>query len=843
MKNSIRLFSAFIIACCICSFTLPAFAQSPDELRESYLTPPEEIRSAVMAPRHKNITLYNLGPNREHFLNAVEGELSSIADFAMPYYNLGGLQINPQANRARYFTTTTDIGLQLVGARNGDVEVIDTPGGAKITSEEWSPDGSKIAFFAHFDDGTHIYVADADGDNSRRLTRRPVLATINNSFEWSADGNYIFAVLVPENRGKEPVEPETPTMLQVKKTTKKENRLRTYQDLLEGHFESTLVEYHTTGQLARINVNNRRVKNIGEPAMIQDIDPNPAGDYLIVERMKKPFSYIVPVYRFGSVEEIWNLDGEVVTELTQSEVNESVPDYEEEKNYGRSEIQWRPDGEGLSMITEPWEEKDEDASDEEEKQDEEDEKEKESFKVIQWLPPFGEEDQNVVYESDKEMESVSYAADSDVLFIMEESGDTEHLYAVYPGNTDTTYTIYKHDDDDFYENPGNLMYTRAASGLPVVRLSPDQQHVYLSGTQYFEDPQQNAPRPFVDRVAIEGDDKERIFESGENVHEEIAAVLNDDFTEVVITRQASDMHPDSWLMNLNSGEKTKLTNNVDYNEDITNAKRSRFEVTRADGFTFWVEVVMPADWDGTPLPGLIWHYPSEYDDQEDYDESQRYYNKNDFPGVYRRSTEFLIKRGYAVIDADWPISAERGAPNDGFVWSIVQNSTVVIDSVVAKGFLDRERVAIGGHSYGAFGTANAMIHTSFFEAGIAGDGNFNRTLTPMGFQREPRDLWRGQNRYLEMSPIFWADRMDGALLMYHGAEDQNVGTWPTNSRRMFHALNGIGKTAAMYMYPHEAHGPAAKETILDLWTRWVNWLDHYVKNEGEHVPESELGNN
>ena len=242
---------------------------------------------------------------------------------------------------------------------------------------------------------------------------------------------------------------------------------------------------------------------------------------------------------------------------------------------------------------------------------------------------------------------------------------------------------------------------------------------------------------------------------------------------------------------------------------------------------------MPQDWNGEPLPGLIWHYPREVDDQEDYNEGVRDYNQNRYPRIYARSSDILVKEGYAVLQPDWPITGERGSSNDNFVWSIVQNSTAVIDSAEARGYIDRHRMAIGGHSYGAFGTSNAMIHTSFFKAGIAGAGNYNRTLTPLGFQREPNDLWRGQDRYMQMSPIFWADRLDGALLMYHSEEDQNVGTWPTNSRRMFHALNGIGKDAALYMYPHEGHGPDAEQTILDLWTRWVDWLDYYVKYPGQ----------
>lgn len=832
-------------------------AQNPPDLREQYLTPPDEIAEEVLAPRHQNISLYNLSPNREHFLNTTQNRsLSPLSAFAKKYYNLGGLQFNPDANRSRYFTTSSTSGLELIGSRSGDASDIQTPDDALISSASWSPDGSKLAYFAHFDDATHIYVANLDNGRSRQVTRRPVLATMNTSFEWSADGQYIFTVLVPDDRGAEPQKPETPTSLQVKMTTNTENRLRTYPDLLEGKFEAELLQYHVTGQLARINVDNRRVHEIGEPAMIRDIDPDPKGEHIIVERMTAPFSYIVPVYSFATAEEIWDLDGNMLVELSNSLVNESASDFEEDEDYGRRDVKWRPDGEGLSLLaktgegmtptrdndTDPDDDGDDDSDSDEEESDDEEEEEKTMDRVIQWLPPFAEEDMNVIYETEKEMQSVSYTTDSNLLIVEESGRGSEHVYAVYLDDPEETFTIIDHDSDDFYEDPGSLMYTSNDLGRSVVRLSPDQNNVFLDGTQYFEDPEENAPRPFIDRVDIRSGEKERIFQSAENVYENVTAVLDDEISEVIVSRESPQMHPDSWLVNLDSGNETKLTSNVDYNSAVTQAQRERFKVKRADGFEFWVEVTLPQDWDGEPLPGIIWHYPSEYDDQEDYDEGQRRYNKNNFPGVYTRSIDILVKRGYAVINADWPISAEMGDPNDGFVWSIVQNSTVVIDSTAKRGYIDRERMAIGGHSYGAFGTANAMIHTSFFKAGIAGDGNYNRTLTPLGFQREPRDLWRGLERYVQMTPIFWADRMDGALLMYHGAADQNVGTWPIHSHRMFHALNGIGKTAAMYMYPHEAHGPAAEETLLDLWTRWVQWMDHYVKDKGEHVPEAELGN-
>jgi dipeptidyl aminopeptidase/acylaminoacyl peptidase len=247
-----------------------------------------------------------------------------------------------------------------------------------------------------------------------------------------------------------------------------------------------------------------------------------------------------------------------------------------------------------------------------------------------------------------------------------------------------------------------------------------------------------------------------------------------------------------------------------------------------------VSVTLPPDWrPGTSLPGMFWFYPREYTEQEDYDEGFETYNPNRFPRVGARSMEMLTLLGYAVIEPDLPIVGPQGRRNDEYPHDLRNTLATVIDTISTRGWVDRNRLAIGGHSYGAFGTANAMIQTPFFKAGIAGDGNYNRSLTPAGFQSERRWLWEAQDLYIEMSPFFQADRLTGALLMYHGMDDHNVGTHPIHADRMFHALEVLGKTASLYKYPYEDHGPATLETTLDLWARWLAWLDLYVKNPGQ----------
>ena len=375
---------------------------------------------------------------------------------------------------------------------------------------------------------------------------------------------------------------------------------------------------------------------------------------------------------------------------------------------------------------------------------------------------------------------------------------------------------------------GTSLLTRAGRG--VVRISSTGD-VYLSGTERSRTDGKGFPRPYLDKVNIKTGEKKRIFEGKGDLFETVDAVDGDDLRLVFTTRQKQDVVPDSYMTDLASGKVVKLTNNVNPTPWFQQLQVQRFQVTRVDGFKFWVKVTTPPKHSGK-LPALFWIYPREYTDQAAYNAvagrstttSQRF----SAPGP--RSMALLTLLGYAVVEPDVPIVGPAGRMNDNYIPDLRNSLWAVIDDLDKKGMIDRDRLACGGHSYGAFSTANALAHTPFFKAGIAGDGNYNRTLTPMTFQAERRQLWDARETYLEMSPLLWADRVNGALLMYHGMDDANTGTNPINAEFLFMALDGLGKPAALYMYPHEGHGPLALETTLDLWARWAAWLELYVKN-------------
>jgi dipeptidyl aminopeptidase/acylaminoacyl peptidase len=839
--------------------------------QQTFAQPPQEIVDAVLAPRHLNVTLSNRSPDGQWFMDEVGDGPVTMDVFSKPFHELGGQFIDHAANRSRSLTIRSNVGIQLISAADGTKREIRVPDGARVSGAKWSPDGSSIGYLAHFDDGTHVYVADPSSGRSRQVTRSPLLATFVTDFEWTADGSTIAVVLPPENRPAMPVEPAVPTGPQVKVAEEDDrNMLRVFASLMATPHDEALLEWHATGQLALIEVGNRRVTRIGQPTMIRSIDPSPDGMYIRVTRMVKPFSYVVPVNSFGTVEEVWDRSGTALAMLNERELNLGVRDDDAPgggrggagaNQTGKRELAWRTDGQGFTYLEQ--EPAPDSAQADSTSQPQRDTAQADAGgrggrggqggngarrpdRVMQWLPPFDSTSTVVVYEQNTRMQGHRYSEDMSALFFTERSGQNVTEFAVRLDDPEQTkHQLVRYSTEDFYDNPGSLVTTSGGGGRGgfggfgggggggAVTVSGDGSHVFYQGTKYDENPTEVGPKSFIDRVAIETGEKERIYESDNNgVYERVTSILDIDAGRFIVTRESPTDVPQAFL--LESGQRTQLTQNVDHTPDLTRARKERFVVTRPDGFKFRVTVNLPPNYvEGTKLPAMFWFYPREYTDQESYDRGARTFNRNSFANFGLRSMEFLVRLGYAVVEPDAPIIGEQGAMNNNYEHDLRNNLAAVIDEIDRRGWVDRQRIGIGGHSYGAFSTVNAMVHTPFFRAGIAGDGNYNRTLTPLAFQSERRILWDAKDVYLSMSPFLHANNLTGALLMYHGLQDQNVGTDPIHSPKLFHALNGLGKTTSMYLYPFEDHGPATLETQLDLWARWTAWLDKYVKNAGQ----------
>lgn len=829
--------------------------------QETFAKPPQEILDAVLAPRHLNVTLSSgsLSPDKAWFLDEIGDGPVTMDVFSKPFHELGGEFIDFQANRDRSLTIRNNVGIQLISAVDGTKRTIQVPRGARVSGARWSPDGKSIAYYAHTPDATHIWIADVATGRSRQLTRTPVLATFVTSFEFTANGSKIATVLIPDNRPPMPQKPAVPPGPQVKVAEESDrNILRTYASLLATPYDQDLLEWHTTGQVALIDVQNRSVTKFGAPAMVRSIDFSPDGQYARVTRMVRPFSYMVPVSNFGTVEEIWDQSGKVLVELSKRETNLGVRRDDPPtapgaggggaNQQGRRELSWRPDGQGLTFLEqEPAPPGADSARDEPPagRGGGEGGGARRADRVMQWLPPFDSASLRVVYQQNTRMQGHRFSPDMKILFFSERQGQNASEIAVYLDQPSQKYTLARYRSDDFYANPGSLVTTGGGGGGGggffggrgggpggggQVQISSDGSSVFFQGTQYDKNPIEVGPKSFIDKVNIRTGAKTRIFEgTNNNAFERVAAILDQDATTLVVTRESATQVPQSYRKG--GGREVQLTQNTDYTPDLTRAPREAFTVTRPDGFRFRVNVLLPpSHTPGQRLPAMFWFYPREYTSQEQYDQGARTFNRNAFPNFGLRSMQYLARLGYAVVEPDAPIIGEQGQMNNNYENDLRNNLAAVIDELDRRGIVDRQRIGIGGHSYGAFSTVNAMVHTPFFKAGIAGDGAYNRTLTPLGFQTERRIFWDARDVYISMSPFMHANNLTGALLMYHGLHDQNVGTDPINSPRLFHALNGLGKTVSMYLYPFEDHGPATLETTLDLWARWTAWLDKYVKN-------------
>ncbi|HSK09467.1 MAG TPA: prolyl oligopeptidase family serine peptidase [Vicinamibacterales bacterium] len=851
--------------------------------QEGYVAPPPELASAVLAPRHLNVALASPSPDGKWFLDEVGDGPVPMSVFSKPFHELGGVFVDYKANRLRTLTIRNSVGIDLISAADGTKRSIPLPEGTRVSNPAWSPDGTQVAFFVHGDDATHIWVADVATLKVRRVTPRPVLATLATTFQFSKDGRSIAAVLLPEKRPLQPVPPLAPAGPALKLAEEKDrNRLRTFASLMATPYDFQLLKWHGTGQLAVIDlavpVREARGRDaakgtrpIGAPALVRSFDLSPDGKYVRVTRLAEPFSYVVPVASFGTVEEVWDLDGKLLAKVSERPLDLGVQDAANTppdpgagpgggpaQQQGKREIAWRADGQGLTYLEQdPPPARDRDAGGRgagaapgaEEGDQDRPQASRRRDRVFQWLPPFEEKGAKAIYESNTRMSNHRYSPDMQILFASERSGQNTVEYAVYLNETSKRYTLARFRTDDVYANPGMLVRTRSASdeavddpeqgppggrgavaGGSLVHVSADGTAVFYQGTAYDKDPLEHGPKTFIDRVAIKTGEKKRVYESENNgIFERVAAVLDPEAGRLLVSRESNTEVPQQFLVE--GSRRVQLTRNQDYTPDVTRAPRERFVVERPDGFKFRVTVTMPPGHvKGQRLPALFWFYPREYAGQEEYDRGGRTFNRNEFPNFGTRSMQYFVRLGYAVVEPDSPIVGPQGQMNNNYEHDLRNNLAAVIDELDRRGIADRARLGIGGHSYGAFSTVNAMVHTPFFKAGIAGDGAYNRTLTPLGFQSERRDLWEARDVYLSMSPFLFANNLTGALLMYHGLGDQNVGTDPVNSTRLFHALNGLGKPVALYMYPLEDHGPAAKETLLDLWARWAAWLDKYVKS-------------
>jgi len=779
--------------------------------QSTYQTPPAAIADLVNAPSTPAVTFSKDG---SFMLLLERTESPSIEDLAQPELRIAGLRINPSTSGPS--RSGGYINLKIKKTATGEeIQVTGLPSAAKMSGFTFSMDERYLAFTQTEAKGISLWVVDLSTYTAKAVTGPILNQVLGNSMAWLADNSLLIKAVNPA-RGKVPSAPVAPAGPTIQETSGKAAPSRTYQDLLANPHDEALFAYFMDSQLMHIKLDGSSTA-VGKPAMIKSMLLSPDKNYLLVESIQKPFSYLVPADRFPYTVEIWSSQGAVLKTLAQLPLDEVRPTGFDATVSGIRNVNWRAD----APATLYWAEA----------QDKGDPKIKVAERdiVFTLMAPFTGEKQKLVGTAMR-FGGISWSDDSFALLSERWSASrTEKVSVFQPGApSQAPRTIIERSSDDLYNDPGSPLLMDNAYGRKVL---------HRNGELVFMTSEGGSPEgsmPFLATFNTSTKEQKILWRSQAPYYERVTKVLDKEGSLLITLKESTDMSPNYWLVNTKKRVAPKqITAFADPYPTLKGIKKQLITYPRKDGLNLSAVLYTPEGYDPRRdgrLPVLMWAYPREY--KSAADAAQVRGSKYTFTRLSWGSPLYWVTRGYAIMDqTEMPIVGEGELePNDFFIEQLVANAEAAINKVVEMGVGDRSRIAVGGHSYGAFMTANLLSHTQLFAAGIARSGAYNRTLTPFGFQYEQRSYWEAPEVYFNMSPFSFADQVKTPILLIHGEADNNSGTFPIQSERYYNALKGHGATTRLVLLPHESHGYAAKESILHTLWEMDSWLEKYVKN-------------
>ncbi len=793
---------SMLVICCVSQTTMAT----------DYRLPPADLVDLIDAPPSPGV---NLSPNGKWMLMIERSELPGIDDLSRRMLRLAGLRIDPVANSR--FRTSYDVGLSLRKRGDSPAEpttAVPLPPAGKLASVRWAHDSKSFAFTVVTDEGTQLWVGNVETPTQpRQLTDR--LNMVLTGFSWLPDAQSILCCLVPQDRPQEPAAPTVPAGPNVQETIGETSPTRTYQDLLTNAHEEDLFDHYATTELTLLGLDGS-TRQLGEKAVYAGASPAPDGKHLLVTTIERPYSYLLTVNSFPKNVEVWNTAGQRVHLVAAVPLAENIPI--EGVRTGPRMVDWMSSRDATLIWSEAL-----DGGDPRKEVDHRD----------QWMmlaAPFKEAPAEVVKVEQRAWNAsftanpdhiITYEYDRDRRWIKTLLHDLQHMDAEPKVLTDRSIR-------DRYGDPGRLVTEIDDNGHMIVK--QEGPWVYRAGSGATPE----GMLPFLDRQHLETLESERLWRCEKGGYETMVEMLDsteDGNVRFVTSQQSKESPPNYFLRDTRASAKpTPLTNFPDPTPQIRKIKKQLVKYQRDDGVELSATLYLPADYqEGQRLPLIIWAYPTEFNDASTAGQV------GTSPWLFTRirgsSHLAMVTQGYAVMDgATIPIIGDPETMNDTFVEQMVAAAQAAIDKAVEMGVADRDRVAVGGHSYGAFMTANLLAHCNLFKAGIARSGAYNRTLTPFGFQSERRPMWEAKDVYFNISPFMHADKITAPLLLTHGEEDNNSGTFPTQSKRLFQAIKGNGGTARLVLLPKESHGYRARESVLHVQAETLEWLDRYVKH-------------
>ncbi|WP_228852210.1 alpha/beta hydrolase family protein [Aegicerativicinus sediminis] len=777
-----------------------------------YQKPPKEILNLVDVSLAPNVRIDHKG---ENMVLLYRDQFKSIDELSETELRLAGLRINPITNigsRTRYFN---NVQVQKVGEQN-PIQVSGLPISSRLSNFSWSPNESKMTFLNTEKTGVSLWVMDIATATAKKLTDATINANSRDAVNWLNDNELIVKMLAEDRKdliNTAEAVPAGPTV-SVSDGTKAQNR--TYQDLLKNPNDEFNFEQLSRSELVLINLSG--IVNPFLPAdMYRSVNVSPDKNYVMISTIKKPFSYLVPYSRFPYETNIYKSNGTLVAKVNDVPLDEVRPKGFMAERMGKRDMGWRADKPSTIYWTEAL-----DKGDPENKVEYRD-------AVYQLSFPFTDTPE-LLFKTPQRFSGIQWG-NSETAIVYDMWWDTRNAktYLFNPSNPQKGLNLINDRNyQDVYNDPGNFQSSKNEYGEYVLEI--DKGKVYLFGNGFSDKGQ----FPFIDELNLTSLKKNRLYQSPyTNKIEQLDSPIDMKKGLVLVRIESPTEYPNYFLRNIKKKDNlTQLTNFDNPFKGLQGVHKEVIKYKRDDGLDLDATLYLPLDYEkGKKYPMIMWAYPREYKDKSTA--SQNTSNPNEFIYPSYGSPIYWVTRGYVVLDdAAFPIVGEgKEEPNDTFRKQLVANAKAAIDAVDNLGYIDRNRVAVGGHSYGAFMTANLLSHSNLFAAGIARSGAYNRTLTPFGFQSEQRSYWDAPEIYYNMSPFMHADKMKTPLLLIHGEADNNSGTYPLQSERYFNALKGLGAPVRLVMLPKESHGYAAKESILHLLWEQNQWLEKYVKNK------------
>ncbi len=784
--------------CTLVALTFAAlFAQS--QAPSGYQMPPKVIADIMDAEPLPGVAV---SPDRRTLLLTHRRSMPTLAEVASPMLRLGGSRISPLSNGPHVLNGVT--GITLKDVASGAERKLTLPAQGSF-SPTFSPDGKKIAIAHATDNGTRLLVADVATGAVRTILDGGVNG-LGGGCSWLDDSAGFMCGLIPAGLGAAPATPRVPTTPNIQQNMGTIAAGRTYQDLLTGSHDELLYDYYFISQPAWVDMAGTKTP-FGKPAVYAGLQVSTNSQFLIVTRIKRPYSYLLPASSFPRDVEVWDRKGAVLKALADVPMDDVVPANGVQQ--GPRSARWHPLEPATLLYAEAL-----DKGDIRNKVAHRD-------RLMSLAAPFTGQPAELL-KTEWRYGGLSFTERGAVMVNeSDRASRRRRTWLLETGFGATPRKMWELAQEDLYGDPG-LPLVRPGTGK-VMHVGDS---VYLTGTGASA----KGDMPFLDRLNLKTMQKERLWQSDNQALESIVALVDDNASKVITRRETKQIPANYIMRDRTAGSTTAITAFKDPHPQLSDVQKQFVTYTRADGVTLSGTIYLPPSYKpGVRLPMFVWAYPREFTTADAA--SQISGSPNRFTLVSGASHLLLLTQGYAVFDgATMPIIGSGETANDSYVEQLVASAQAAVDYAVNAGIADRARIGVGGHSYGAFMTANLLAHSDIFAAGVARSGAYNRTLTPFGFQSETRTFWEAPAVYAKMSPFWHAHKVKEPILLIHGELDNNSGTFPIQSERFYMALKGHGATARYVTLPYESHGYAARESNMHVMAETLNWLDKYVKN-------------